>query len=136
MGTQYTKPKDDGHKTVEILKSVPHPDHSPSEHLNDIGLVQIQPISPFTETIRPACLYTGNVKDDQVLEDVIWLRPGEDFGIKKFQTDVVPHSRCGELYKKLNIVLNSNVHLCTNAKDINVLQGMVILKLHYYTLGN
>ncbi|RVE47596.1 hypothetical protein evm_007693 [Chilo suppressalis] len=49
----------ESHKDATILRIITHPNYTPPRKYFDIALIQLERGVQFTESIQPACLYTG-----------------------------------------------------------------------------
>lgn len=108
LGDQNLKRTDDDSPTRDygVVRVIRHPDYKPSSKYNDIALIELDRDVPFTDYIKPACLWTTfDVNYTSAIATGWGLTrdrgsPSDD--LLKVQLDLILNERCNEYYQALS----------------------------------
>lgn len=104
MGDQNLKRTDDDSRAQDygIVQVIRHPDYKPSSKYNDIALMELDRDVPFSDYIKPACLWqTFDVNYTSGIATGWGLTrdrgdPSDD--LLKVQLNIILNQRCNEFY--------------------------------------
>lgn len=110
MGDQNLKRTDDDSRARDygIAQVIRHPDYKPSSKYNDIALLELDRDVPFSDYIKPACLWqTFDVNYSSGIATGWGLtrdRGNPSDELLKVQLNLITNDRCNEIYDRFQAI--------------------------------